>query len=115
MRKGNNHMKTQDYCKSLGLKPLEIEVRNDNFEDAVRRFKTLVQAEGVIAAYKSRQAYEKPSERKRRKSREAQERAALQALREAQIISGEWEKRQKRKEAKRLAKQEKRQETTTND
>ena len=47
-------------------KPLEIRVGN-NFEEAARRFKTLVQAEGIIADFKERQGYEKPSVAKRRK------------------------------------------------
>lgn len=85
------------------VKPLEIIV-NNNFEDAYRRFKTLVQNDGIIADYKAKQIYEKPSEKKRRKCREAQERRLLLANREALILSGEWDKRQKRKEQKRQEK-----------
>lgn len=88
-------------------KPLEVVVTG-SFEDACRRFKTLVQNEGVIANYKSKQAYEKPSEKKRRKRREAEERRLMLASREALILSGEWEKRQKRKEQKRQEKVEER-------
>lgn len=89
-------------------KHLEVAVVNGNFEDAFRRFKTAVQNEGVIAAYKSKQEYEKPSEKKRRKRREAKERRLLMASREALMLSGEWEKRQKRKEQKRQVKAEER-------
>jgi len=88
-------------------KPLEIVVTG-SFEDACRRFKTLVQNEGVIATLKSKQAYEKPSEKKRRKHREAEERRLLLASREALILSGEWDKRQKKKEQKRQEKVEER-------
>lgn len=88
-------------------KPLEVIVTG-SFEDACRRFKTLVQSEGVIATYKSKQFYEKPSERKRRKQREAEERRLLMASREVLILSGEWDKRQKRKEQKRQEKMEER-------
>lgn len=94
--------------EELVFKHLEIPVINGNFEDAFRKFKTLVQNEGIIATYKARQAYEKPSERERRKRREAEERRLLTAAREAQILSGEWDKRQKRKEQKRLQKSEER-------
>jgi small subunit ribosomal protein S21 len=87
-------------------KHLEITVNNGNFDDAFRKFKTAVQAEGIIADYKAKQAYEKPSERKRRKTREAEERRLLMASREVLIASGEWEKRQKRKEQKRQDKAE---------
>lgn len=92
---------------------LEVVVYNGNFEEAFRRFKTLVQNEGIIAEYKARQAYEKPSERMRRKCREAEERRLLQESREAQIISGEWDKRQKKKELKRLARIEARKKQLT--
>lgn len=93
-------VRTDNVREEVLIKPLQIVVTG-SFEDACRRFKTLVQNEGVIADYKSKQAYEKPSERKRRKSREAEERRLLAASREALILSGEWDKRQKRKEQKR--------------
>lgn len=84
--------------------PLEVKVVNGNFEEAFKRFKNLVQAEGVLAKYKEHQTYEKPSVKERRKSREATERRLLTEAREAQMASGEWEKKQKRKEQKRLEK-----------
>lgn len=98
------NIKNDTTYEDILLRPLEVKVHNGNFEDAFRRFKTLVQNEGILAAYKDRQTYEKPSEKKRRKRREAAERRWLAANREAQIISGEWEKRQKRKELKRQQK-----------
>lgn len=88
------------------VKPLEIQVVNGNFEDAFRRFKSLVQKEKVVSDYKTRQGYEKPSEKKRRKRREAAERRFLAESRERQMISGEWDKKQKRKEIKRKQKQD---------
>ncbi|HVI41869.1 MAG TPA: 30S ribosomal protein S21 [Anaerovoracaceae bacterium] len=91
--------------KEVVIKPLEVQVVNNNFEEAFRRFKALVQKEKVISLYKERQAFEKPSVRKRRKSREAVERKLLAETREQQIISGEWDKRQKRKEIKRKQRQ----------
>lgn len=94
--------------EEVTVKHLEVEVINGNFEQAFRNFKALVQAEGVLAEYKERQTYEKPSVKKRRKSREAQERNMLAAIREAQVASGEWEKRMKKKEQKRLDKIEER-------
>lgn len=84
-------------------KPLEVVVTS-SFEDACRRFKTLVQNEGIVATYKAKQFYEKPSEKKRRKSREAEEHRLLLVSREALILSGEWDKRQKKKEQKRQEK-----------
>lgn len=89
-------------------KPLQVEVVNGNFEDAFRRFKTAVQAEGIVATYKAKQAYEKPSVKRRRKRREAAERRFLAATREAQMISGEWDRRMKKKEQRRVEKMEER-------
>lgn len=97
----------RDNKEEFVVKPLEVVVTG-SFEDACRRFKTMVQSEGIISTYKAKQAYEKPSEKKRRKSREAEERRLLLASREALILSGEWEKRQKRKEQKRQEKVEER-------
>lgn len=87
--------------KEVVIKPLEVQVHNHNFEEAFKRFKSLVQREKVVSDFKERQSYEKPSERKRRKSREALERKLLTESREQLILSGEWDKRQKRKELKR--------------
>ena len=62
--------------EDIECRPLEVEV-NGNFEEAVRKFKSLFQKEKVVGKYKEKQAYEKPSEKKRRKSREAAERKAM--------------------------------------
>lgn len=88
------------------LKPLEVKVTS-SFEDAMRKFKMLVQKEKVVANYKERMSYEKPSDKQRRKSREAAERQFSAELREKQILNGEWAKRQKIKEQKKQAKLEK--------
>lgn len=82
------------------FKPLQVEVRgssSEDFEHAHRAFKSLVQKEKVISLYKERQFYEKPSDRKRRKKREAFEKR-LSMERKTQLIkAGEW-KNQKQKE-----------------
>ncbi|MCM8781623.1 MAG: 30S ribosomal protein S21 [Candidatus Omnitrophica bacterium] len=41
------------------------------FERALRRFKKKIERDGVIKILKARKHYEKPSERRRRKEREA--------------------------------------------
>jgi small subunit ribosomal protein S21 len=41
------------------------------FEKALRRFKKKIERDGIIKLLKARKHYEKPSERKRRKQREA--------------------------------------------
>lgn len=48
----------------------EIEVRRDeSFESALRRFKKKIEREGLLREIKERKHYEKPSEKKRKKSR----------------------------------------------
>lgn len=108
----NNSRKSNDPT-DLNLSPLEVEVTH-SFDDAFRRFRTMVQAEGTLAELKLRQAYEKPSEKNRRKQREAVNFRMMMEAREKMIASGEWEKRQKRKEEKRVAKVEERRKASTN-
>lgn len=90
--------------KEVVVKPLEMQVGN-NFEDTFRKFNALIRKEKILSLYKERQSYEKPSIRKRRKAREALERKLSAERREQLILSGEWDKRQKRKELKRKQKQ----------
>ena len=48
----------------------EIEVRSgENFESALRRFKRKIEREGILREIKERKHYEKPSEKKRKKTR----------------------------------------------
>ncbi len=47
-----------------------IEVKRDEpFEAALRRFKKKIEQEGILKEVRNRKHYEKPSERKRKKSR----------------------------------------------
>ena len=49
-----------------------VEIRDDEpLEKALRRFKRLIEREGILKALKARKHYEKPSERKRRQKRQA--------------------------------------------
>ncbi len=60
---------------------LAIVVVNENepFEKALKRFKRIVEKEGILTEVKRRQFYEKPSEKKKRKERSARKRI-LKAL-----------------------------------
>ena len=53
---------------------LEVKVY-DNFDRALRAFRALVQKERILSIYKDRQAYEKPSDKKRRKRNEMKRKA----------------------------------------
>ena len=94
MLKNNNN-------EHLNITPLEVKVENDNFEDACRKFKSLFQKERIIGRLKEKQFYEKPSDRKRRKRREAKERKLMLEMRERMIQNGEWEKRVKKRQQKK--------------
>jgi small subunit ribosomal protein S21 len=78
------------------IKPLEVVVEgNDDysFHEAHKRFRKMVQKERIIGQFKERQYYEKPSEKKRRKRREAFERRMANERQEKLIASGEYDKR----------------------
>lgn len=81
------------------FKPLEVIVKNynDDFDSAHKAFKALVQREKVISLYKEHQRYEKPSDKKRRKRKEAQEKRLAMAHKAKLIESGEWNKIVQRK------------------
>lgn len=91
--------------EDLGFAPLEVKVTG-SFEDALRRFKMYTQSEGILSDWKERSRYEKPSEKRRRKDREAESKKMAQVKREAMMANGEWEKRQKRKEKRKKEKME---------
>lgn len=51
--------------------PLEVRVYGNNFDKALRAFRALVQKERILSTYKEKQAYEKPSDKRRRKRNES--------------------------------------------
>lgn len=86
------------------LNSIQVKPRDDSkeaFEEALRAFKSLVQKEKILSLYKEKQRYEKPSVKKRRKRREAAERKRAMEAKEKLMQSGEWDKRMKKKLAKR--------------
>lgn len=97
----NNVIDKLDDSYLSKFKPLQVEVRGSSFEDferAHRAFKSLVQKEKVISLYKERQFYEKPSDERRRKKREAVGKR-LAAERKARLIkSGEWKQKNQKEE-----------------
>lgn len=52
-------------------RPLEVVVTDDNLEKAIRVLKREMGKDGVLKALKRKRYYEKPSEAKKRKQREA--------------------------------------------
>ena len=53
------------------FRPIEVLVEGDNVERAIRILKRKMADEGVFRELKKRRYYEKPSEKKKRKHREA--------------------------------------------
>jgi small subunit ribosomal protein S21 len=70
-------------CITIG-KHLQVFVRDNNVDQALRVLKKKMQREGVFREMKLRKAYEKPSERKTREKAEAVRRARKAARKKAQ-------------------------------
>ncbi len=68
---------------------VQVHVRDNNVDQALRALKKKMQREGIFREMKMRRAYEKPSERRAREAAEAVRRARKlarkRALREGQI------------------------------
>ena len=64
----DNNFKDDKYLDDF--KPIEVVV-NGRLEDAIHKFRTLVTREKIMSYLKLHYAYEKPSEKKRRKARES--------------------------------------------
>ena len=62
---------------------MQVLVRDNNVDQALRVLKKKMQREGVFREMKARKAYEKPSERKTREKAEAVRRARKQARKQA--------------------------------
>ncbi|MCS7262064.1 MAG: 30S ribosomal protein S21 [Aquificaceae bacterium] len=58
---------------------------NEPFEKAFKRFKRIVEREGILTEVKRRQFYEKPSEKKKRKERQARKRM-IKALKKRNLL-----------------------------
>ena len=64
--------------------PLQVTVRDNNVDQALRALKKKLQREGVFREMKRRRAYEKPSEKRARKAGEAIRRARKLARKKAE-------------------------------
>ncbi|MCQ8781403.1 30S ribosomal protein S21 [Mangrovibrevibacter kandeliae] len=63
---------------------MQVLVRDNNIDQALRVLKKKLQREGVFREMKARRAYEKPSERRAREKQEAVRRARKTARKQAQ-------------------------------
>ena len=69
---GENNSRVSENApgEAIQAKPLEVKVYGNNFEKALKIFRALVQKERILSAYKEKQIYEKPSNKRRRKLNE---------------------------------------------
>ncbi len=64
--------------------PLEVRVEGENINRAINQLKRKMANEGIFKELKKRRFYEKPSERRKRKMREAERRLRKAQRRQAQ-------------------------------
>jgi small subunit ribosomal protein S21 len=67
----------------IPLKEIEVRVIDNDIEKAIRILKKKIQNDGLFKRLKLKKSYEKPSEFRRRKQREAQRRERIAAARAA--------------------------------
>ena len=81
------HSNTDDLVRKGGWR-LQVVVRDNNVDQALRALKKKLQREGVFREMKLRNYYETPSEKKARQKAEAVRRARKLARKRAQRESG---------------------------
>lgn len=69
------------------FRPIEVEVINGRVDDAIHKFRSIVTKEKVMSYLKQHYAYEKPSEKKRRKIRESIQRTRKAAAMERMMLN----------------------------
>lgn len=68
-------MRNKNYNKGpVEIQGLAVEVKNGDFNKALRRFKKLVQEDGILQELRAREFYEKPSAVKKRQKAAARSR-----------------------------------------
>lgn len=60
-------------------------MENEPFEKVLKRFKRVVEKEGILTEVKRKQFYEKPSEKRKRKERQARKRI-IKALKKRNLL-----------------------------
>jgi small subunit ribosomal protein S21 len=88
--------------EAIQAHPLEVKVYGNNFDKALRAFRALVQKERVLSAYKEKQSYEKPSDKRRRKRNESI-RKQLELCSKGECVHSEHAKNRKERKFKRHA------------
>ena len=69
------------------IRPLEVRVEGENLNRALNQLKRKMANEGIFKELKKRRFYEKPSERRKRKMREAERRLRKSQRRQDSVRS----------------------------
>ncbi len=93
------------HIEAVQAQPLEVKVYGNNFDKALKAFRALVQKERVLSAYKEKQTYEKPSDKRRRKRNESI-RKRLEFCSKGECLHSEHAKNRKERKFKRGSSQE---------
>ena len=64
---------------------LVVVEENESFEKAFKKFKRIVEKEGILTEVRRRQFYEKPSEKRKRRERQARKRI-IKAMKKRNLI-----------------------------
>jgi len=64
---------------------LVVVEENEPFEKALKKFKRIVEKEGILTEVRRRQFYEKPSEKRKRRERQARKRI-IKAMKKKNLI-----------------------------
>lgn len=86
--------------EAIQAQPLEVKVYGNNFDKALRAFRALVQKERILSAYKEKQTYEKPSDKRRRKRNESK-RKQLEFCSKGDCLHAEHAKNRKQRKFNR--------------
>ena len=78
--------KSRDRCRDIG--PVQVQVRDNNVDQALRVLKKKLQREGVFREMKLKQHFEKPSVKRAREKAEAVRRARKLARKKVQRDTG---------------------------
>lgn|SRR5574337_367485 len=90
------------HIEAVQAQPLEVKVYGNNFDKALKAFRALIQKERILSTYKEKQAYEKPSDKRRRKRNESV-RKQLEICSKGECVHTEHAKNRKQKKFRRNA------------
>jgi len=92
---------------AVQYKPLEVKIHDpsyESFQRAMKVFRAMVQKEKVLSFYKESNTYEKPSDERRRRANESDQKR-LEELREQGIVVEGTQKKKKKPKKRKAVKE----------